>query len=79
MSGMLLLLFGMLFCWMAISGWRRRGEERISVIEGAILKTAGTEPLPLTRFDRWLQTFQLVMLSVFGPLMTTVGLLILFT
>jgi hypothetical protein len=64
---------------MAFLGWRRRGDDRISVVETAILKTTGAEPLPLTRFDRRLQTIQLVLLSLFGPLMAAAGLLILLT
>jgi hypothetical protein len=76
---MVLLLLGLLFCWMAFLGWRRRGEDRINVIESAILKTIEAEPLPLTRLDRRLQTFHLVMLSVFGPLLAVAGLLILLT
>jgi hypothetical protein len=79
MAGFGLLAVGLLFCWLAFSGWRQGAAERISIIVAAILKTTGAEPLPLTRIDTWLQRFQLVMLSVFGPSMTAVGLLILLT
>lgn len=65
--------FGLLFCWLAYLGWRHRHDDNISLLEAGILKATGEEPLPLTRFDRWLQTFQLVMLSVFGPPMVVIG------
>lgn len=65
--------FGLLFCWMALLGWRRRDEEQISLLEAGILKVTGEEPLPLTRLDWWLQRFQLVMMTIFGPLMAFLG------
>ncbi len=68
-----LLLFGVFFCWAAISGWRYRHEESISLLEAGILKATGEEPLPLNRFDRFLQKFQLVMMSLFGPPMVFLG------
>ena len=68
-----LLGVGALFSWLAMLGWRYRHEESISLLEAGILKATGSEPLPLTRFDRWLQRFQLVMMSVFGPLLLLIG------
>ena len=68
-----LLGVGALFSWLAMLGWRCRHEESISLLEAGILKATGSEPLPLTRFDRWLQRFQLVMMSVFGPLLLLIG------
>ncbi len=47
------------------------------MLEAAILKPAGAEPLPLTRVDRRLQTFQLIMLTVSGPAITALGFLII--
>jgi hypothetical protein len=76
-TGLVLLLVGLGFSSLAILGWRHRHDERISIIEAAILKTTGAEPLPLTKFDRLLQLFQLVMMSLFGPLLTLVGLFLL--
>jgi hypothetical protein len=68
-----IFLVGLLFSCFAVIGWRHRKEEKISLLEAAILKTTGAEPLPLTRFDRWLQNFQLVMMSVFGPALIFIG------
>jgi hypothetical protein len=70
---LLVLAVGALFSWLAVLGWRRRREEQISLLEAAVLKTTGAEPLPLTRFDRALQRFQLVMMSLFGPGLMVLG------
>ncbi len=64
---------GTLFSWLAILGWRHRKEESISLLEAGILKVTGAEPLPVTRFDRWLQRFQIVMVAILGPLLLLVG------
>ena len=72
---LVLLLVGLLFTFLAIVGWRHRREERISLAEAAILKVTGQEPLPITRFDRWLQIFQLIMMSIFGPTLIALGVL----
>lgn len=75
----ILLLVGLLFTSLAIVGWRHRKEEMISLAEATILKVTGEEPLPLTRFDRWLQIFQLMMMSIFGPTLIVLGVLGLLT
>jgi hypothetical protein len=67
-------LFGGFLTWIAVLNWRHRREEKISLLEAAILKTTGVEPLPLTKFDRWLQWFQIVMASILGPLLLVAGL-----
>ena len=68
-----LLLVGLLFCWLAFAGWRNRHGESISLLEAVILKVGDDEPLPLTKFDRWLQKSQLIMISTFGPPMVFLG------
>lgn len=70
---LVLLAVGLLFSWLAFHGWRNRNDEMISLAEAAILKTAGAEPLPLTKFDRILQRPQLVMLTIFGPALIFIG------
>jgi hypothetical protein len=67
-------LFGGLLTWVAIINWRHRHEEKVNLLEAAILKTTGAEPLPLTRFDRALQWFHIIMASIFGPIMLTLGI-----
>ncbi|MBD2840841.1 hypothetical protein [Erythrobacter rubeus] len=68
-----ILLFGVFFCWAAFVGWRHRREDSISLLEASILTASGEEPLPLTLFDRLLQKFQLIMMTIFGPPMVFLG------
>jgi hypothetical protein len=68
-----MFLVGVLFTRLAVLGWRHRKEEKISLLEAAIFKATGVEPLPLTRFDRWMQNFQLIMMSIFGPALLFIG------
>jgi hypothetical protein len=77
-KGLIFVAFGVAMTWLAVLNWRHRREERISLLEAAILKTTGVEPLPLTKFDRVLQWFQIVIMSLFGPLLTFAGLSMLF-
>ena len=78
LKGLGLLIFGALFVWFGIDGWRHRREERISLIEAAILK-AGKEdtPLPFNRWDRMMAYVQPVLMLIFGPLMLLFGMAIL--
>jgi hypothetical protein len=77
-KGLIITTVGLGMTWLAILNWRYRHEEKISLLEAAILKTTGEEPLPLTKFDRTLQWFQVIMMSLFGPVITLAGLAILF-
>ncbi|MEP1420967.1 MAG: hypothetical protein ABJK59_04265 [Erythrobacter sp.] len=73
-----LLVFGMLFTWMGVDGWRHRREERISLLEAAALKATGDEePLPFNRWDRAMAYVQPVLLLIFGPLMILGGVAVL--
>ena len=69
--------FGTFLIWVVISYWRHRSEEKISLIEAVILNATGQEPLPLNRFDKWLQIFQIIFAAILGPLMLIVGIALL--
>ena len=71
------LVGGLLFIWLGILGWKHRREDRISVIEAAILKTADAEPMPRNRWDRVMAYVQPILMLVFGPLMVVIGIGIL--
>ena len=77
LKGIGLLACGILFLWFGILGWQRRREQRISIIEAAILTAADAEPLPRTRWDRVMAYVQPVLLMIFGPLMIVGGIAIL--
>ena len=73
-----LILFGLMFVWLGLNGWRHRRAERISLIEAAILKVGGAnEPLPLNRWDRIMTYVQPVLMLIFGPLMILGGVAVL--
>ena len=64
-----LLALGLFFCWLAFRLWKYRGGGSISILEAAILKVSGEEPLPRAPIDRFLHYFQLVMSATFGVLL----------
>ena len=71
---LILLGVGSLFTFLAVVGWRHRSEESISLLEAAILKTTGEEPLPITWFDRLGHRLQLILMSILGPVLIALGL-----
>ena len=78
LKGLGLLLFGALFVALGLSGWRHRREERVSLIEAAILKARGEEePLPFNRWDRMMAFVQPILMLIFGPLMILGGVAVL--
>ncbi|UOR16587.1 hypothetical protein [Qipengyuania aquimaris] len=78
LKGLGLLIFGALFVWFGIDGWRHRREERINLIEAAILKAGKEdETLPFNRWDRTMAYVQPVLMLIFGPLMILFGVAIL--
>jgi hypothetical protein len=77
LKGLGLIGFGLLFIWLGITGWRRRRDNRISMIEAAILNAAGAEPLPLSRSGRAWAYPQPVLMLLFGPFMLFAGFAVL--
>lgn len=78
LTGSGLLICGLLFFWLGVLGWRHRREERISLMEEAILKAAGeAEPLPFNWWDRMMSYVQPALFLIFGPLMILGGVAVL--
>jgi hypothetical protein len=77
LKGIGLLGFGLLFVWLGLSGWKHRREERISLIEAAILKAGNAEPLARDRWDRAMAYIQPILMLIFGPAMVFLGLVML--
>ena len=67
------MTLGAFFIWMGWRHWRYRRVETISVLEAAILKTTGVEPLPKARLDRTLTYIHAVLGLVFGSVFLLVG------
>lgn len=72
-----LLVFGALFIWLGILGWKHRSEDRISVIEAVLL--GDEEPLPFSRIDRALAYIQPFLFLFMGPMMVLGGVAIIAT
>ena len=73
-AALVFVAFGGFLTFMAILNWRHRHEDKINLLEAAILNVTGNEPLPLTRLDRILQTFHIIMASIFGPILLVLGI-----
>lgn len=78
LEGLLLLGAGLLFVWLGLYGWRVRREERISLIEAAILKAGNAEPLPRSKWDRAMAYAQPILMLVFGSIMIFLALVLIF-
>ncbi|WP_374408616.1 hypothetical protein [Pelagerythrobacter sp.] len=76
-KGIGLIGFGLLFVWLGASGWKHRHQERISLIEAAILKLGRAEPLPVNQWDRATAYLQPLLMLIFGPAMICLGLIVL--
>tara|TARA_R110001606_G_scaffold4233_1_gene19794 strand:- start:7285 stop:7542 length:258 start_codon:yes stop_codon:yes gene_type:complete len=73
-----LLGFGLLFVCLGSTGWKHRREERINLVEAALLKMSSETPLPHNRWDRAMAYVQPVLCLIFGPIMIFLGLTLLF-
>jgi hypothetical protein len=72
-----LLAWGGLLVAETVLQWHRPFEENLGVIDKAFLKATGTDNLPPTWFDRFLNRFRLVRKSGYGLAMICIGGLII--
>jgi hypothetical protein len=68
---------GALLTWLGWRHWRYRKEQTISVLETALLKTTGGEPLPRTRLDRFLTYLQAFLGFILGPMFFLIGVIVI--
>jgi hypothetical protein len=78
LNGIAFLAVGLFMVSLGIYGWRVRKEERISLIEAAILKAGAGEPLPRNGWDRAMAYAQPILLMTFGVPTILLGLVFLF-
>jgi hypothetical protein len=67
LGGLIALAIGAVLTWIGWRHWRFRDRETVSVLEAAILRTTGEEPLPRTKCDRMSGYVQAVLGLVLGP------------
>jgi threonine/homoserine/homoserine lactone efflux protein len=78
-SALIALVTGVVLIWLGARHWRYRRHETVSMIEAAILKSSGDEPLPLTPFDWFLKYAQAILGFVFGLFFAGVGAVMILT
>jgi hypothetical protein len=72
-----LLGVGGLFIWLGVFSWKHRREERITLIETAILKAGDADPFPRNRYDRAMAYIHPILMLILGPVMIFLGLILL--
>lgn len=78
MTGLVYVGLGALLLWIGYRNWKLRHTEAISLLEAAVLKTTGEEPLPRTGTDKALAYFQAGMGFLLGPFFIAIGIASLF-
>jgi hypothetical protein len=73
-EGLAWFAIGCVLLWIGYRSWRLRNTEAISVIEAAVLKATGEEPLPRTGTDKALAYFQAAMGFLLGPFFIAIGI-----
>jgi hypothetical protein len=76
-AGLIALLIGVLLTWIGWRHWRYRKQDSIGILEASILKVAGEEPLPRTKFDRLMGYTQAILGLTLGPFFLLVGFVVI--
>ena len=76
-AGISYLAIGILVTWFGWRHWRYRKEETVNLLEAAMLRTTGLDPLPRTRLDRFLTYVQAVLGFVLGPILFMLGVAVI--
>ncbi|WP_447758477.1 hypothetical protein [Sphingopyxis fribergensis] len=76
-AGLVSLVIGLVAMSVGWNHWRYRKQETINVLEAAMLRSAGEEPLPLTRLDWFLKYLQAGLGFVLGPFFILAGVAII--
>lgn len=76
-KGLLIFAMGVLLLWVGWNHWQYRRQETINILEAAILRTNGEEPLPLTKLDWFLKILQAILGFILGPFFILAGVAVI--
>ena len=76
-KGLPIFAMGVLLLWVGWNHWQYRRQETISILEAAILRPTGEEPLPLTKLDWFLNNLQAILGFILGPLFILAGVAVI--
>ena len=76
-KGLPIFAMGVLLLWVGWNHWQYRRQETISILEAAILRPTGEEPLPLTKLDWFLKNLQAILGFILGPLFILAGVAVI--
>ena len=76
-AGLVSLVIGLVVLSVGWSHWRYRNQETINILEAAVLRSTGEEPLPLTRLDWFLKNLQAILGFILGPFFILAGVAVI--
>ncbi|MDO9369530.1 MAG: hypothetical protein Q7T68_13260 [Sphingopyxis sp.] len=76
-AGLVSLLIGAVAFLVGWNHWRYRKQETVNILEAAILRTTGDEPLPLTKLDWFLKNLQAILGFILGPFFIFAGVAVI--
>ena len=76
-KGLLIFAMGVLLLWVGWNHWQYRRQETINILEAAILRTTGEEPLPLTKLDWFFKNLQAILGFILGPFFILAGVAVI--
>jgi len=76
-KGLLIFAMGVLLLWVGWNHWQYRRQETVNILEAAILRSTGEEPLPLTKLDWFLKNLQAILGFILGPFFILAGVAVI--
>lgn len=76
-AGLVSLVIGAVALSVGWNHWRYRKQETVNILEAAILRSTGEEPLPLTKLDWFLKNLQAILGFILGPFFILVGVAVI--
>ncbi len=76
-AGLVALVMGLVALSVGWNQWRYRKQETINLLEAAILRPTGEEPLPLTKLDWFLKYLQAILGFILGSFFIFIGVAVI--